>query len=222
VDAFLPVNDAIEFHSDHAAEFARQYEESALFRERLDVWSRVIARYADPARDAIDVGCGTGVLSAVAARHCRAVLGVDPSAEMLARARDHTAGLPVRYRHETIAQLGLDPPPAAGLVICSSVLEYVPDLSGSVRVLASLVDEGGHLIVSMPNPRSLYRKAERIASRLLGRPAYYRHVRNRVPQRHLVAEAGDRGLLLVESVVYGRSRGPVGGTSYAAVFARQS
>ncbi len=212
--------DAIDYHSDHAADFARQYEDSPVFRKRLEVWTGLIGRYADPARDTIDVGCGTGVLSAVAARHSRGVLGVDASATMLEAAKAHTAGLPVSYRHETIEQLGQDPPSPAGLVICSSVLEYVPDLPGSLRVLAALVDAGGHLIVSMPNPRSLYRRAERLAFRLSGRPAYYRHVRSIAPVEDLTAEAAGCGLRLVESPVYGRGTGRLGSASYAAVFVR--
>ena len=212
--------DAIDYHSEHAADFARQYEDSPVFRERLAVWTRLIDRYADPARDTIDVGCGAGTLSAVAARHSCSVLGVDASATMLEAARVFTAGLPVSYRLATIEQLGKDPPPPAGLVICSSVLEYVPDLSGSVRVLASLVDAGGHLIVSMPNPRSLYRKAERLAFRLSRRPAYYRHVRSTVSAEDLAAEAAGFGLELVESPVYGRGTGRLGSATYAAVFVR--
>jgi 2-polyprenyl-6-hydroxyphenyl methylase/3-demethylubiquinone-9 3-methyltransferase len=212
--------DAVDYHSEHAADFARQYEESPVFRERLVVWSELIGRYADPVRDTIDVGCGPGALSAVAARHSRSVLGVDASATMLEVAKTRTAGLPVRYRNETIGQLGQDPPAPVGLVICSSVLEYVSDLSGSVRVLASLVDVGGHLIVSMPNPRSLYRKAEHLAFRLVRRPVYYRHVQHRVPLEDLVAEANGLGLRLVETTIYGRGTGPLGSATYAAVFAR--
>ena len=104
--------DAVDYHSDNAADFARQYEDSPLFRERLKVWSGLIGRYADPSRDTIDVGCGAGTLSAVAARHSRGVLGVDASATMLETAKAHTAGLPVAYRNETIEQLGHDPPAA--------------------------------------------------------------------------------------------------------------
>jgi 2-polyprenyl-3-methyl-5-hydroxy-6-metoxy-1,4-benzoquinol methylase len=212
--------DAIDYHSEHAADFARQYEDSPVFRERLAVWTTLIGRYADPARDTIDVGCGAGTLSAVAARHSRSVLGVDASATMLEAARAFTTGLAVSYRLDTIEQLGKDPPQSAGLVICSSVLEYVPDVPGAVRVLASLVDAGGHLIVSMPNPRSLYRKAERLAFRLSRRPAYYRHVRSRVAVEDLATEAAKLDLRLVESPVYGRGTGRLGGASYAAVFVR--
>ena len=212
--------DAIDYHSDHAADFARQYEDSPVFRERLEVWTGLIGRYGDPARDTIDVGCGTGILAAVATRHSRSVLGVDASETMLEAARAFTAGLPVTYRHATIEQLGHDPPPPAGLVICSSVLEYVPDLPGSLRVLAALVDAGGHLIVSMPNPRSLYRRAERLAFRLSRRPAYYRHVRSIAAVEELTAEAAACGLRLVESPVYGRGTGRLGSASYAAVYVR--
>ena len=43
---------------------------------------------------------------------------------------------------------------------------------------------------------------------------------NSVPVEELAAEAGEYGLRLVESTVYGRGTGPLGRASYAAVFVR--
>ena len=149
--------------SDHVEDFARQYDDSAAFRERFDVWSALIARYGAPNRDAIDVGCGVGTFTLEAAQHARAALGVDASANMIAVAKRHSQAN-VTFRQATIAELGQSMPAPAGLVLCSSVLEYVDDLSGSLDVLADLVGPGGHLIISMPNPASLYRRAERVAS----------------------------------------------------------
>jgi 2-polyprenyl-6-hydroxyphenyl methylase/3-demethylubiquinone-9 3-methyltransferase len=168
-------------------------------------------RYGAKDIDAIDLGCGVGNFTVAAAQACRSAIGVDASAEMVAAARRLAARVSnADFRQQDI--LAVDEPPV-GLVLCSSVLEYVPDLDGALRVLDRLVAPGGHLIVSMPNPRVPYRRLERIVFRATGRPAYLAHVKHMIG----VAQLVDRlpRLRLVESVSYSNGRG-----LYAAVFAR--
>jgi 2-polyprenyl-3-methyl-5-hydroxy-6-metoxy-1,4-benzoquinol methylase len=58
----------------------------------------------------------------------------------------------------------------ADLVLCSSVLEYVPDWNAVLPGIRDLLTPGGHFLVSLPNGRSLYRHYEQWKYRLTGQP----------------------------------------------------
>jgi 2-polyprenyl-3-methyl-5-hydroxy-6-metoxy-1,4-benzoquinol methylase len=202
--------DAVAYYSARAEEFGDQYRTSRAFRQRFEVWSRLIERYGSKDIDALDVGCGVGTFTFEAARWCRTATGIDASAEMVSKAQDTASAPNVEFHRADIEEISSPP---VGLVLCSSVLEYVPDLAAALRVLQGLVAPGGHLIVSMPNPRTAIRTFERALYRLTRRPSYMKHVRNTQSLEELTALLPE--LRLVESTEYGRGRG-----LYAAVFAR--
>jgi 2-polyprenyl-6-hydroxyphenyl methylase/3-demethylubiquinone-9 3-methyltransferase len=206
----MPNEDAVAFYSARAEEFGDQYRTSRAFRQRFEVWSRLIERYGSKDIDALDVGCGVGTFTFEAARWCRSATGIDASAEMVRKAREAAEVPNVEFQRADIE--GISSPPV-GLVLCSSVLEYVPDFDAALQVLQGLVAPDGHLIVSMPNPGTAVRTFERALYRVTGRPSYMRHVRNTQSLEELTALLPQ--LRLVESTEYGRGRG-----LYAAVFAR--
>jgi len=181
--------DAVAWHSQIAHKFNAKYRHSRQFRERLAIWEQLIRTYAGPDSDVLDAGCGSGVLSELAARCARAVLSFDASAEMvaLAQMRRQSAGLD--NLTVCIGEIGgtssmpLDS--RFDLILCSSVLEYIDDYWQAVDWLAAALKPAGVLIFSLPNGASLYRKVERVVYRLSGRPPYYAHVRH-VPHVQLV------------------------------------
>ena len=87
-------------------------------------------------------------------------------------------------------------------MLCSSVLEYVEDLEGALDWLVERVKPGGTLLVSMPNGASLYRKAERLAFRLTGRPRYYANVRHLPLVATFEGRLQNRGLVIGETRTY--------------------
>jgi 2-polyprenyl-3-methyl-5-hydroxy-6-metoxy-1,4-benzoquinol methylase len=202
--------DAVAFHSAHVEEFADMYRKSRAFRQRFAVWQRLIERYGSEDVDAVDVGSGVGTFTLEAARSCRSATGFDASSEMVEHARSGADAPNVSFEQADILEIDHAP---VGLVLCSSVLEYVPDLPGSLRVLQRLVAPGGHLIASMPNRHAPVRSVERAFFKVTGRPAYLRYVRHMHDLTELSPLLPE--LQPVESVVYGR----VGGL-YAAVFSR--
>jgi 2-polyprenyl-3-methyl-5-hydroxy-6-metoxy-1,4-benzoquinol methylase len=173
--------DAVGWHSRIAKEFDAAYVRSPAFRERLTVWSGLIGEYADAGCDVLDAGCGSGVLSCLAARGARSVLGFDASPEMveLAETRRRCEGLVnATFRVARLEETDILAGRRFDLVLCSSVLEYVDDYWRAISWLAMSLSPTGVLVFSMPNGSSLYRKAERIVFRLTGRPVYFSHVRN--------------------------------------------
>jgi ubiquinone/menaquinone biosynthesis C-methylase UbiE len=110
------------------------------------------------------------------------VLGVDAAEEMITLARElasqHVAKHDVakhnesaqelRFEHiTTIAHLPVADQSLDG-ILCSSVLEYVPDPSACLTEFARVVRPGGLLVVSVANRNSIVRKAQ-LATHRLGR-----------------------------------------------------
>ena len=84
---------------------------------------------------AVDLGCGTGQASVALAEHFEEVIGLDPSAEQIARAAPHPR---VRYRVAPAEATGL-PDASADLVIAAQALHWFdparlhPELSRIAR-----------------------------------------------------------------------------------------
>lgn len=173
--------DAIDFHSSHSRSFLEGYTRSAAFRERRDIWNRLIERYMVPGGSLLDVGCGPGIFTCHGAGIAGSAIGIDGSEEMLhiARAMAHSRQL----GNVTFEQMRMEDIPTRvaekfDTVLCSSVLEYFDDLDAGLDILSDRVKHGGILIVSLPNAWSPYRLVERATFALIGRPSYYRFVKH--------------------------------------------
>ncbi|QRE72721.1 bifunctional 2-polyprenyl-6-hydroxyphenol methylase/3-demethylubiquinol 3-O-methyltransferase UbiG [Methylobacterium aquaticum] len=100
----------------------------------------------------VDVGCGGGVLSEPLARLGAEVTGLDPAVTNVKVAQAHAdaAGVPVRYRAETIEAVV-----AAGErfdVVCAmEVVEHVTDMPAFVRTACQAVKPGGLLFAATIN-----------------------------------------------------------------------
>ena len=111
-------------------------------------WSELLTTHlpGPPARIA-DLGSGTGSLSVLLADAWYAVDGVDFSAEMVARARDKTAGRDgVTF---AVADAG-DPPLEPGaydVVLCRHVLWVLPDQEAVLDRWVQLLGDGGSLVL---------------------------------------------------------------------------
>lgn len=173
--------DAVAWHSQIATDFDNAYRRSAMFRERQELWGRLIRAWLVEGGRVLDAGCGSGVLSFEAAQAGGAVTGFDASPDMVALAQaKSTQGLPHApqfrvARLEGIAAFGEGD---FDLVLSSSVLEYVNDLDAALQGLARALKPGGVLLVSLPNGGSAYRLFERAIFMLTGRPKYRAFVRN--------------------------------------------
>ncbi len=196
--------DAVAWHSEIAARFDERYSSSPAFRERLAVWSELIDRFGGSSSRVLDAGCGSGVLTMIAAQRCAEVAGFDASPEMLAIAQERAraeGGANVELRIARLPDLTFLGEQRFDLVMSSSVLEYMDDLWQTVDALLTHLAPGGVLLISLPNGASLYRRAEQLSYKLSRRPRYFATVRHVPNPATIVDGLAARGLA-VEEVRY--------------------
>lgn len=104
----------------------------------------------------LDVACGTGVVTRLAAKRVGAkgsVVGLDVNPGMLAVAGAQT---PADFAIEWHLASAESMPLADGafdVVLCQMGLQFVPDRRAALREMRRVLDEGGRALVSVPGPR---------------------------------------------------------------------
>ncbi len=222
----MTMSDTTAYFDRTAEQFSANYRGAPEFEERLAVWRAMIdavlnERVSD--HPCLDLGCGDGTLSLlVAARGVRTV-GFDQSPAMLALARSHAVEQGVSERVEFIrASLPLAPDveracvDTAGLIVCSSVLEYLDDPDGALRQCARLLKPGGTLLLSVPNWGSVYRNCESMVQQLVpARDSYVRYQRNQCRPDDIARVLGRAGVRVVQeqrfALPFQRLSGPIFG-----------
>jgi SAM-dependent methyltransferase len=100
----------------------------------------------------VDLGCGFGWFCRWAAEHgAAAVLGLDVSENMLARAATTNAGPNITYDRADLERLELAEA-RFDLVYSSLALHYVEDLAGLLKTVHRALAGGGHLVFSIEHP----------------------------------------------------------------------
>jgi SAM-dependent methyltransferase len=113
-------------------------------------WSRAVAReFIDwlamlPGRRWLDIGCGTGALSGVILELASPteVVGIDPSAEYVAYARDHVLDPRVRFEVGNAQTLPVESA-EFDVVVAGLVLNFLPDPTLAVAEMARVTRPGG-------------------------------------------------------------------------------
>jgi 2-polyprenyl-6-hydroxyphenyl methylase/3-demethylubiquinone-9 3-methyltransferase len=163
--------DAVAYHRELAAGWEQRYQKPA-FKARLRAIEECLAGRDLQGQHWLDAGCGSGTLARYLFEDGADVLGVDAAEEMITLARELAIAMhdeptrQLRFEHiTTIAHLPLADQSLDG-ILCSSVLEYVPDPAACLTEFARVVRPGGLVVVSVANRNSLVRKAQLAAHRL--------------------------------------------------------
>ncbi len=101
-------------------------------------------------KNALDIGCGAGLVCEPLSRLGASVTGVDAAAQNVSAAAAHAqaSGLDIRYMAGEVAALDIG---TFDLVTCLEVVEHVADKPAFIADVASRLSPGGLLIMSTPN-----------------------------------------------------------------------
>ena len=155
--------DAVTYHDSLAAGWDRRYKKRS-FQVRETVLSKCLRGRDLSGGHWLDAGCGAGTLARLLAERGCNVLGVDAAPEMisvaegLANSSQYSDRLKFA-RVGTIAGLPIDDGSLNG-VLCSSVLEYVPNSFACLKEFSRVLKPEGLLLVSVPNRNSLVRRLQ--------------------------------------------------------------
>jgi 2-polyprenyl-3-methyl-5-hydroxy-6-metoxy-1,4-benzoquinol methylase len=195
------VHNAVDWHDSIADRFDDGYRRSSAFIERAALWQAKIDDHVPMGGVVLDAGCGSGVFSFMAAERAQHVDAIDGSAQMIAIARreqQRRGLLNIDFAETMLDQLPRQPAAHYDAILSSSVLEYVENIADVLGQFNRLLKPGGTLIISMPNARSFYRKAERLAFQVTGRPRYFRHVHHVVSTDAMAAMLSEAGLQIID------------------------
>ena len=158
------MTDVRDYFDERSVEWERLYEQDPRFSRRLKLITHTLGDLlrASRIKNALDVGCGTGLYSRWLAERGVRVTAIDVSHSMLEIARSlSTDAQNPRFIQTDITHFADSD--QFDLVIALSVLEYVDYTRDVIRQLVSHVASGGYLVISVPNAKGLTRKLERLA-----------------------------------------------------------
>jgi len=123
---------------------------------RGELFVRAAIDHIEPRSFILDYGCGPGRISLMLARNGYRVFALDPSPAMIAVAKHQSLdALDIEFRVCTTCPRDLPAIPYEAIV-CSSVIEYVPDPEQLLRWFSAALHPSGLLIVSFANSRSIW------------------------------------------------------------------
>ncbi|MFT3688395.1 class I SAM-dependent methyltransferase [Paenirhodobacter sp.] len=125
---------------------AQTYDQSighgAMSAPEADAWLEAIWDHLGTGRAALDLGCGTGVMSALLHRAGFRVTGLDFAEPMLARAK--TAGIACRIAD---AENTMEPDRSQDAILARNLLWTLPDPAAALRDWFRVLRPGGRLMI---------------------------------------------------------------------------
>ncbi|MCG6877223.1 MAG: class I SAM-dependent methyltransferase [Betaproteobacteria bacterium] len=109
-----------------------------------------------PGERVLDVACGTGVVTRLAAEHVGPsgmVAGLDVHPGMLTVARASTpSGISINW-YEASAEAMPLPDGSFDVVLCQMGLQFMPNKPAALREMRRVLDRGGRIYVNVPGPK---------------------------------------------------------------------
>ena len=124
-----------------------------------------------PGLRVVDIACGTGIVSRLAAERVGAegtVVGIDINPGMLAVARAAAPDSAIEWHEANANSLPL-PDDAFDVALCQMGLQFIPDKAIAVREMRRVLAVGGRLLINLPGPTPpLFAVLEEALTRHLG------------------------------------------------------
>jgi SAM-dependent methyltransferase len=146
------------------------------FRDIVDL-ARRLARPG--ARSLLDVGCAHGWFLETARERFEA-LGIEPDA--VVGGRTAARGLPVRQGYFPDA---LQPGEAFDIIVFNDVIEHIPDIRAALNACHARLNEGGLLILNLPNSAGFFYRLSKAFAKLGWRSPFERLWQKDLPSPHV-------------------------------------
>jgi 2-polyprenyl-3-methyl-5-hydroxy-6-metoxy-1,4-benzoquinol methylase len=171
--------------------FVNRFFRGRTFALRMRLLEGLFQRMGMTGRRVLDLGCGSGQVSLLAASMGASVEGIDIAPQMLRIARESAQRAAVQDRVSfSEGDIAVCPLPEADVVLLVGVVEYYQDYAAIVRRAAAAAAK--YLVVAHTS-RVFYRMAIRHVMFALSGAKVYFH-----PMRDVVAVAAREGLTLTE------------------------
>ena len=117
-------------------------------------YEAIIKRIPKTTQQILDLGCGDGFLSCQIAEKGYNVTSIDLSTNRLLRFKDQAERLNIRQLEGDITNVKL-PLESFDLIVCSEVIEHLPEYRLVLSETFRLLKKGGFFIVTVPNNEKL-------------------------------------------------------------------
>ncbi len=98
----------------------------------------------------LDIGCGTGYLTSLLAKHARKCVGIDVSATSIAFAKERYSDCGAEFIVSSVSKFSTEN--KFDICVSNMVFSCDPDWINSVRAISRLLTIGGKLLIMLPHP----------------------------------------------------------------------
>ena len=144
-----------------AEKWNKNYSDSILFSERLEKIIRLTSDIPLKDKTVLDIGCGSGMISAHFSGKGASVYGIDISENMIQQADAfvQSRNMKAEFSIGDAANLQF-PDKHFDLITCISVIEWMDEDRNALLEIKRVLKPNGIAIMSVPNQTSWLRKAE--------------------------------------------------------------
>jgi ubiquinone/menaquinone biosynthesis C-methylase UbiE len=145
-----------------AQDWNKNYSKSILFSERLEKIKKLTFSIQLENKNVLDIGCGSGMISAYFCEKGSSVFGIDISENMIHQADDfvRSRNFKATFTIGDATKLQF-PDNYFDLISCISVIEWLDNDAGALSEIKRVLKKDGFAVVSVPNQSSWFRKLEK-------------------------------------------------------------
>jgi ubiquinone/menaquinone biosynthesis C-methylase UbiE len=129
-------DDQVSSGKDHSANF---------------VLAPAILKHLPKATSVVDIGCGTGWLTALAERDATVTVGIDPSHDSIALAQSRHPGRAISYVSESVEAYSLRPQKFQS-AISNMAVSSAPNLGAFLGASRRILKKGAAFVFTIPHP----------------------------------------------------------------------
>jgi ubiquinone/menaquinone biosynthesis C-methylase UbiE len=174
---FIIIMEIQEFFDCLAIDRDMNLERDPILAYEQKMRAKAVLSYLKPSvnETILEIGCGNGRDLVLIAKSCKNIAGIDYSPEMVAQAAKKI--LHYSIENATVAygnatDLKFDDA-SFDKVLCSEVVEHIPDWEQAIKEISRVLKPGGKLVLSTPNNRSFYGIDRYVWERVLKKEWYH-------------------------------------------------